>query len=193
MHDTRLTSVAALLAVLAVTGTGPSAQEPTPASQPRSTTTRKLDPQPLSFEENRGQADARVRYISRARDYAVALTDDEALLLVRKPASADASARICSRATWPSCACVWRRLAHAAHHRARSPAGQGLLRRRHARGRLTPIDTFARVEYAGVYPGIDLVYYGDDRQLEFDFVVAPFADPDRIALSLDGADGHHPD
>ena len=34
----------------------------------------------------------------------------------------------------------------------------------------TPIDTFARVEYAGVYPGIDLVYYGDDHHLEFDFL-----------------------
>ena len=58
-----------------------------------------------------------------------------------------------------------------------------------ARGPLTPIDTFARVEYSGVYPGIDLVYYGDDHHLEFDFVVAPFADPDRIALTLDGAEG----
>ena len=130
MHDTRLTSVAALLAVLAVTGTGPSAQEPTPASQPRSTTTRKLDPQPLSFEENRGQADTRVRYMSRARDYAIALTDDEALLLLRKPASAGDDRRAPSRAGCPPAHASGGCGAHATHHRARSPSGQGLLRGR---------------------------------------------------------------
>src|SRR5581483_443826 len=48
--------------------------------------------------------------------------------------------------------------------------------------------TFARVRYGSVYPGIDAVYHGDDRRLEFDFVVAPHADPARIALDFAGAD-----
>src|SRR5947208_3317185 len=39
-----------------------------------------------------------------------------------------------------------------------------------------------------VYPGVDLVYYGDARQLEYDFLVAPGADPGQIALRFDGAD-----
>lgn len=135
--------------------------------------------QPLSFEENRGQAGPRVRYISRARNYTVALTDDEALLMVRKSPQDAAVVRM--------------RLAgesRAPRITAHNPQpGKVYYAKAGARGPLTPIDTFARVEYAGVYPGIDLVYYGDDRRLEFDFVVAPQADPDRIALTLDGADG----
>jgi Big-like domain-containing protein/IPT/TIG domain-containing protein/beta-propeller repeat-containing protein len=51
----------------------------------------------------------------------------------------------------------------------------------------TGVPTYARVRYAGVYPGVDLVYYGDQRQLEYDFVVAPGASPKPIQLRFDGA------
>ena len=40
------------------------------------------------------------------------------------------------------------------------------------------IPTYAKVKYEGVYPGVDLVYYGRERQLEYDFVLAPQADPE---------------
>ena len=46
--------------------------------------------------------------------------------------------------------------------------------------------SFARVKYTGVYPGIDLVYYGNQRQLEYDLLVAAHADPRRIALAFEG-------
>lgn len=49
------------------------------------------------------------------------------------------------------------------------------------------IPQFGRVEYQAVYPGIDLVYYGNQSQLEYDFRVAPAADPSQIALSFKGA------
>ena len=51
----------------------------------------------------------------------------------------------------------------------------------------TGVPTYARVRYRGVYPGVDLVYYGNQRQLEYDFVVAPGADPKPIQLRFDGA------
>jgi len=51
----------------------------------------------------------------------------------------------------------------------------------------TDVPTYKRVSYTGVYSGIDLVYYGNQRQLEYDFVVAPGADPKQIALSFSGA------
>src|SRR5262249_21536878 len=50
------------------------------------------------------------------------------------------------------------------------------------------VPTYGRVEYQDVYPGIDLVYYGNQRQLEYDFVVHPGASPDTIALNFAGAD-----
>ncbi len=51
----------------------------------------------------------------------------------------------------------------------------------------TGVPTYARVRYAGVYPGVDLVYYGNQRQLEYDFVVAAGASPKPIQLRFDGA------
>jgi hypothetical protein len=50
------------------------------------------------------------------------------------------------------------------------------------------VPTFAKVKYHGVYPGVDLVYYGNQSgQLEYDFVVAPGADPSAISLAVDAA------
>ena len=48
------------------------------------------------------------------------------------------------------------------------------------------IPQFARVRYQDVYPGVDLVYYGNQGQLEYDFEVAPGADPGQIALRFQG-------
>src|SRR5438128_4966102 len=50
----------------------------------------------------------------------------------------------------------------------------------------TNIPTYAKVQYEGVYPGVDLVYYGQQGQLEYDFIVAPGADPQALALSFAG-------
>ena len=50
----------------------------------------------------------------------------------------------------------------------------------------TGIANFARVRYQGVYPGIDVVYYGNENQLEYDFVLAPGANPDAIRLNFKG-------
>src|SRR5213076_2713 len=52
----------------------------------------------------------------------------------------------------------------------------------------TNVPTYAKVQYRNVYPGIDLLYYGKQRQLEYDFVVAPGADPRKIVLGFKGAD-----
>ena len=49
------------------------------------------------------------------------------------------------------------------------------------------ISTYGKVECQGIYPGIDAVFYGNQRQLEYDFVVAPGADPKQISLGLTGA------
>ena len=50
----------------------------------------------------------------------------------------------------------------------------------------TNIPSFTRVRYAQVYPGIDMVYYGNQRRLEYDFVVAPGANPDIIQMAFGG-------
>jgi hypothetical protein len=51
----------------------------------------------------------------------------------------------------------------------------------------TDVPNYGKVRYESVYPGVDMIYYGNQRQLEYDFVVAPGADPKRIRLSFAGA------
>ena len=51
----------------------------------------------------------------------------------------------------------------------------------------TNIATYRKVAYRGLYKGVDLVYYGNGRQVEYDFIVRPGGDPSRIALSFTGA------
>ncbi len=52
----------------------------------------------------------------------------------------------------------------------------------------TKVPTYGRIRYQNVYPGIDLVYYGHQGKMEFDFVAAPGSDPSKIELEIKGAD-----
>ncbi len=52
----------------------------------------------------------------------------------------------------------------------------------------TNVPNFAKVRYQDVYPGVDLIYYGNHQKLEHDFVVLPGADPSRIQMAIEGAD-----
>ena len=51
------------------------------------------------------------------------------------------------------------------------------------------IPQFAKVKYTAVYPGVDLVYYGKQQELEYDFVVAAGTSPRAIKLGFQGAKG----
>ena len=52
----------------------------------------------------------------------------------------------------------------------------------------TNLETYAKVRYDGIYPGIDLLYYGNQQRLEYDFIVAPGSSPKQIQLELKGVD-----
>src|ERR1051326_1420862 len=52
----------------------------------------------------------------------------------------------------------------------------------------TGLSVYSKVRLDDVYPGINLVYYGNQHQLEYDFIIAPGADPENIALHFDGID-----
>lgn len=133
---------------------------------------------PLSFEANQGQADPEVKFLSRGKGYALFLTSTEAVLVLRRSARAGAVLRI---------------ELVGANRRPRVRGLQELPGRSHyfvgndpERWR-TAVPTYARVEYRDVYPGVDLVYYGTQRRrLEYDFVVAPGADPRAITLGFRG-------
>jgi len=149
---------------------------------------------PLSFERNRGQTDARVRFLSRGRGYALFLTDDGATLTLQEPAKPAAAASKLSRTEPARYATLRVKLDGASHPASVSGEEQLPGRVNYFIGNdpskwRADVPTYAQVKYRSVYPGVDVVYHGSSqRLLEYDFQVAPNADPRVIALSFEGAD-----
>jgi hypothetical protein len=160
----------------------------------------KLAKLPLSFEANLGQTDSSVRFLSRGDGYSLFLTDSSAVLALGSPGSCDpksskvsASADLCSKtSTWQPDV-VRMTLAGASgvnhlksHGEDELPGKVNYFLGKDPTRWHTDLPTYAKVRYSHVYPGIDLVYYGNQRQLEYDFAVAPGADPAAIRLNFKG-------
>ena len=142
---------------------------------------------PVRFETNLGQTDSQVRYLARGNGYTLFLTPNESVIVLGQRAS---GARDKTPAQTPDV--VRMRLAGA--NLQPNVTGLDALpgitnyfigndpERWH-----TDIVSFAKVRYSQVYPGIDLVYYGSDGDIEYDFVVQPGSDPAAIRLNFEGA------
>lgn len=138
---------------------------------------------PLFFEPNVGQTDSRVKFLARGAGYGLFLTSNDAVLSLQHPTlkgqpvksnvirmhldGASSAARVQGAEPLPGKSNYFIGNNPAKWHRG--------------------VSQFGRVEYQRVYPGVDLVYYGNQQQLEYDFRVAPGADPNQIALSFQGA------
>ena len=184
----------------------------------------------LSFEPNLGQADPRVKFLSRGPGYTLFLAEDEAVVALRKSGAGrqEPERRSHKSEEERRQLSVVRGLLHETREGDRSaslvtphsslpfpvPSPQPpsflclkLLRANPAAKVIgvnelpgksnyligndpkkwrTNVPTYGRVRYENIYPGVDLVYYGKQGgQLEYDFVVAPGADPGAIALAID--------
>src|SRR6266568_21017 len=167
---------------------------------------------PLSFEANQGQTDPRVKFLSRGSGYTLFLTSDEAVLALRsqKPDAAlsEAKGARSQKDKSRQRSAVSRQLQKPTDHGQRTtdtlrmklvganqaakvaaleelPGKSNYFIGSDPKKWRTDVPTYGKVKYAGVYPGIDLVYYGNQRQLEYDFVVAPGADPKAITLAIE--------
>jgi len=136
---------------------------------------------PLSFEQNQGQADGAILFIARHPGMSVLLRRDEMLLRTAgdTPGSANAI-RLKFQRTNPLVTVdgVDELSGHSNYFIGNDPS----------RWR-TNVPTYARVRYQSIYPGIDLVFYGNPQGLEYDFVIRPGADPSAICLGISGATG----
>jgi hypothetical protein len=145
---------------------------------------------PLSFEANHGQADAQVQYLSRGPGYGLFLTGTEAVLSLNRSGAnrADVVGPQLSASALVRMELVGSNRAVVAAGQDQLPGTVNYFLGNDPTQWQANVPTFARVAYQSVYPGIDLVYYGNQRQLEYDFVVAPGVDPTAIRLSFRGAD-----
>jgi hypothetical protein len=155
-----------------------SATKSSPMLQPQSITGL-----PLNFERNLGQAPSAVQFLAHGPGYAIGITEEGAALSLGRGARASQSPQLV------------RLRVHGASH-ASTPTAEDPLP-----GRVnyfigndpsqwhTNIATYSKVRYRAVYPGVDLIYYGTQGRLEYDFAVAPGAAPGIIALNFEGARG----
>ena len=145
---------------------------------------------PLSFEANQGQTDPSVRFLSRGSGYSMFLTQDEVVLNLERQQPASPL-----QGQTPAVVPVdTLRMKLVGASPAAAVAGTDPLPGvvsyfigNDPQKWRAGISTYGKVSYAQVYPGVDLVFYGNQRQLEYDFVVAPGADAGRIAWQIDGA------
>jgi uncharacterized protein (TIGR03437 family) len=151
---------------------------------------------PMRFEANEGQTDPRVKYTARGAGYAVFLTGDETVLHLRKGESENESSGEPEKklAGQPVESAVLR-MKLVGSNQSSHVSGIGRLQTTSnyfigndpaawRRG----ISNYAKVKYDSVYPGIDLVWYGNQQLLEHDFLIAAGADPSRIKLSFSGTE-----
>ena len=146
---------------------------------------------PLSFEANRGQTDNRVDFLSRGSGYTLFLIPTEAVLALRKPAASEVGKVESNGDTEEA---VLRMKLVGANPSPRVSGLEELPGRSNyfigndpAKWR-TNVPHYAKVQYKDVYPGVNLVYYGNQRQLEYDLIVAPGANPEAIQLAFEGED-----
>src|SRR5437879_5188449 len=153
---------------------------------------------PLSFEANQGQTDPKAKFLSRGSGYTLFLTPTEAVLMLTK-ADAHAKGRISHEATLvepEKRAGTVLRMKLLGAKPAPEVAGVDELPGKSnyffgndpKKWRVN-VPTYLKVEYRDVYPGVNLVYYGNQRQLEHDFVISPGAATKIITLSVVGGDG----
>jgi hypothetical protein len=192
-----LSFVLLLVGAVGPQATQASRAESTPAPAPRASAAETYGTLPLSFEANRGQTDGRVRFLSRGPGYALFLTSTEAVIALRRATPHQEIFTVGPAATTHE---LERRsgtvlrmqfvganpVPHVAGH-DELPGKSNHFIGRDTRSWRTRVSSYSRVEYQHIYPGVNLVYYGNQRQLEYDFLVAPHADPKAIELAFDGA------
>lgn len=149
---------------------------------------------PISFEANNGQADPRVKFLSHAPGYTLFLTDQEAVLSLTAGPPAPHSLALHSRqpealrrARAVRLKFVGASTPSAIDGRDQLPNKTNYFIGSDPKQWHTNVPNYSAVNYRGIYSGVDAVFHGDNRRLEFDFDIAPGADPRAIALQVDGA------
>ena len=128
---------------------------------------------PLAFEANAGQADPRVNFLARGIGSELLLTSSEAVLRLRHSQSSFTlkfpGANVCGRVKGAD----------------QLPGRRNYLLGNNPSRWQTDVPTFRKVIYEDVYPGVSLTYYGNQQEVEYDFEIAPGADPHAIRLAFD--------
>ena len=140
---------------------------------------------PLAFERNQGQTDSAVKFLARGLGYNLFLLNQEAVMVFE-----GSNARLSTASGVSSI-----RMRFDGAKAMPEVSGDDPLSHKtnyffgpSAAQHVVNIPSYARVKYSSLYPGVDLVYYGNQGRLEYDLLVAPKTDPGKIRLSFSGVD-----
>lgn len=154
---------------------------------------------PLRFEINRGQVDHRVEFFARLPNSTVFLTERSAVVsLWKTPRTTKRGHSVQRHQLAQVTSAIRLGFVGASSHPQVVGLDQLSGRTNYLLGKdpskwRTKIATYGRVMYRGLYPGIDLVFYGQQGHLEYDWIVHPGANPARIHLGVQGSGGMHLD
>src|SRR4029077_17584222 len=140
---------------------------------------------PLSFEPNTGQADARVRFLSRGPGYTLFLTSEEAVLALPAPHGTTARSAGRENPTIMRMRLAGANPASTIRGVEELPGKSNYFIGNDPSRWRTDIPNYAKVRYHAVFPGVDLLYYGNQGRVEYDFVVAAGCDPRAVKLAFD--------
>src|SRR5215208_5047651 len=139
---------------------------------------------PLSFEANRGQVNQQVKFLTHGSGANLFLTDNEAVLSLSRGTEKTRRTRpATTNVTAKQVQAILRLKLAGSNPKPRVtgvdelPGKSNYFMGNDSSKWLTDIPRYQKVTYQDVYPGIDLVYYGSHGDLEYDFIVAPNADP----------------
>jgi hypothetical protein len=151
----------------------------------------------LTFQANEGQTDPQVKYVANGYGYELFLTEQEAVMALRQPsarrtARSRRAPRVRENVRDAKTSVVRLRLDGANKNAEvtgvdRLPGGVNYFMGSDPKNWHSGVPSYSEVKYHDVYPGVDLVFYGNQRRLEYDLVVAPGADPSKIAFDINGA------
>jgi len=153
---------------------------------------------PLAFEQNCGQANSTVKFLARGSGFGVFFTKSEVVMSLERSAASphqqfpsaalggrDASGRKIRkdalRLRW-----VGANAAPRIEGLGREAGSSNYLVGNNPAKWVKNVPLFSRVEYHGIYPGVNLFYYGNHRELEFDVDVSPGANPRAVRLQIVG-------
>jgi len=178
-----------------LSNSGPSAPALNSDSKAEAQAAEAYGKLPLSFEANRGQAGDAVKFVAHSGNTALLLTADGALLTLAKPRAARRKKTSLHHAASPQkmqVAAVHMKMMGSNPNAWVEGLEQLLGSTNYLRGRdpnnwHTNIPTYGKVRYRDLYPGVNLIYYGNRRQLEYDFEIAPGGDPNLIQIDFAGA------
>lgn len=167
-----------LPAVLAGATTGVP-QKSQPAAEWKGRVEDALAQMPIYFEPNLGQASPETKFLTRGKGMKAYLRPEEAMMVLTKQST--------NRDTVVHMNLERANRSASAVAEGELPGVSGYFLGSNASSWIPRVPHYAKVRFRDVYAGIDVVYYGNQRDMEYDFIVRPGANPDQIQLSFNGA------